>query len=69
VEGKCACPPEDIGGICGYDDLLEIFSNPKHPEHEEMMEEFGDDFDPDIFEIEDVNLALRQYAARPRITK
>lgn len=67
LEGKRACPPEDIGGVEGYDDLLNIFSNPKHPEHEELIEEFGEDFDPEFFDIEDVNLGLRRYAARARM--
>jgi hypothetical protein len=67
LEGKRACPLEDIGGIEGYHDVLEIFRNPKHPEHNDMMEEFGDDFDPGFFDIEDVNLGLRQYAARARM--
>lgn len=68
LEGKCACPPEDIGGGEGYDDLLKIFSDPKHPEYEEMMEEF-DDFDPEFFGIEDANLGLRKFAARARMPK
>ncbi|MEO8354843.1 MAG: plasmid pRiA4b ORF-3 family protein [Chloroflexota bacterium] len=67
--GKRACPPEDIGGVRGYDDLLKIFFNPKHPEHKDMMEEFGDDFDPESFDIDDVNLGLRKFAARARMAK
>ncbi len=58
LEGQRPCPPEDIGGVEGYNDLLKIFSNPKHPEHNEMLEEFGEDFDPGSFDIEDVNLGL-----------
>ena len=69
LEGKRACPPEDIGGVTGYDDLLKIFSNPKHPGHEDLVEEFGEDFDPEFFDIEDVNLGLRQNAARARMAK
>jgi hypothetical protein len=32
-----------------------------------MMEEFDDELDPEFFDIDDVNLGLRQYAARARI--
>jgi hypothetical protein len=69
LEGKRACPPEDIGGVEGYDDLLKIFSNSRHPEHNDMLEEFGEDFDPEFFDIKDINLGLRQYAARARMAK
>jgi hypothetical protein len=69
LEGKRACPLEDIGGVDGYDDLLKIFRDPKHPEHNDMLEEFGDDFDPEFFDMEDVNLGLRKYAARARMPK
>ncbi len=47
--GKRACPPEDCGGIWGYEELLEIRGNPDHQEHEEMMEWLGEDFDPEAF--------------------
>jgi len=67
LKGKRACPPEDVGGVWGYDDLLEIFSNQKDPEYDEMMEIFGDDFDPEFFDMEYVNLRLEHFASRARI--
>lgn len=35
------CPPEDVGGIWGYEELLEVIEDKKHPEREEMMEWHG----------------------------
>ena len=67
LEGKRACPPEDVGGVWGYEEFLEVISNPKHPEHEEMLEWVGEDFDPEFFDIEDANLGLRQFASRARM--
>ncbi len=67
VEGKRACPPEDIGGVWGYEDFLEAISNPEHPEHDEMLEWYGEDFDPEFFDVEEVNLGLHQFASRARI--
>lgn len=69
LEGKRACPPEDIGGVTGYNNLLKIFTNPKHPDYNDMREEFGEDFDPEFFDIEDVNSGLRRYASRARMAK
>ncbi len=48
--GERACPPEDCGGIGGYEDMLEILGDPSHEEHESMMEWIGGKYDPDAFE-------------------
>ena len=54
--GKRACPPEDCGGILGYADFLAAIQDPKHPEHQEMLDWVGVvDFDPEIFDRDDVN--------------
>lgn len=37
VDGEGNTPPEDVGGECGYDAFLEAVSDPKHPEHIDMM--------------------------------
>ena len=36
--GKNACPPDDCGGVGGYDDLQKIMKNPAHEEHADMLE-------------------------------
>ncbi len=60
ITGKRACPPEDCGGVWGYDSFLETIQNPKHPEHAEMLEWVGGSFDPEAFDLEAVNRALRR---------
>jgi hypothetical protein len=60
LTGKRACPPEDCGGIWGYVDFLEAIRDPKHPEHEEMLEWVGGEFDPDAFDLEEVNTELQR---------
>ncbi len=59
IKGKRACPPEDCGGVWGYYELLEAIQNPDHPRHQEMRDWLGRDFDPEEFDIEAVNKALR----------
>ena len=56
--GRGACPPEDCGGIPGFYRLLEILGKPDHPEHEELLEWFGDEYDPESFDIQEVNRAF-----------
>jgi hypothetical protein len=58
IKGRRACPPEDCGGIWGYADLLEILADPSHPDYEEMQDWVGEDFDPDAFDLVDVNARL-----------
>ena len=38
LKAKGACPPEDCGGPWGYQNLLKIINDPKHPEYEEMRD-------------------------------
>jgi hypothetical protein len=47
--GKRACPPEDVGGIWGYQEFVDAVSDPKHPEHDELLEWSGP-FDPEEFD-------------------
>jgi hypothetical protein len=58
LTGKRACPPEDCGGIYGFYDFLAAIQDPEHPEHEEMLEWVGGEYDPAAFDIEAVNLQL-----------
>jgi Cft2 family RNA processing exonuclease len=60
LDGKRACPPEDCGGVWGYANMLEVLDDPEHPEHEEMLEWLGEEFDPDAFSVEAVNKELRK---------
>jgi len=61
--GKRACPPEDCGGLGGYDRLLAILADPKHEEHGEILEWLGlenaEEFDPEAFDIDTTNELLR----------
>lgn len=59
VAGKRACPPEDCGGIWGYADFLEAIADPDHEEHDRMLEWSGGDFDPEEFDVDEVNEALQ----------
>jgi hypothetical protein len=38
LDGAETAPPEDVGGIYGFYEILQAYSDPKHPEHREMKE-------------------------------
>ena len=55
LAGRGACPPEDVGGLPGYYHFLQVMSDPKHPEHEDMLEWASGNFDPTAFNLHEVN--------------
>lgn len=67
LTGRRACPPEDCGGIWGYEYLLEILTDPAHEEHQDRLDWLGldsaDQFDPAAFDTAQANTALSDLAA------
>jgi hypothetical protein len=58
VAGKNSCPPEDCGGLGGYNHLIEVLKNPKDEEYEDMLEWLAIDdpkeLDPSYFDLSEV---------------
>jgi hypothetical protein len=69
VTGRRAGPPEDCGGIWGYEELLAILANPQDDEHKDRLEWLGldsaEEFDPAAFDLAEVNAALAALANAP----
>jgi len=62
MEGERACPPEDCGGVWGYGDFLKAIRNPKHEEHDSMLEWVGGRFDSEYFDAKEATAAMRELA-------
>lgn len=62
IDGKRACPPEDCGGIYGYNDFLEAMKDPHNEEHDEVLEWIGGEFDPEKFDPKEV--IFRKHSSR-----
>lgn len=60
LAGRGRCPMEDCGGIWGYYRMVEILEDPAHPEYADIEEWTGGKIDPDEFDLDAVNAALRQ---------
>lgn len=60
LEGQRACPPEDCGGIQGYIHFLEAIQKNSHPEHDEMLEWVGGSYDPEAFDLNEINQKIKQ---------
>ena len=61
ISGEGACPPDDVGGVWGYADMLYTLEHPQ--ENREMYEEYMDwlpeDFDPHEYDVEKENKFLK----------
>jgi hypothetical protein len=50
LAGERACPPEDVGGIPGYENFISIINTPRHKERKELLEWVGGKYDPEKFD-------------------
>lgn len=60
LQGQRACPPEDVGGVMGYEEYVEAISDPDHESYAEMLEWRGA-YDPARFNRGRVNQRLRRF--------
>lgn len=63
VTGKGACPPEDCGGVWGYEDMkTSLLEHPNSSDAKTYREwlglDKGEEFDPKAFDLDDVNRCL-----------
>ncbi len=68
--GRGACPPEDVGGIGGYEGMKKIFrDNPRGEEAKSYKRWLGlrplDEFDPLYFSQGEANDRIREYFEYP----
>lgn len=62
LAGRRACPPEDCGGTWGYQQLVEILADPRHPKRAEKLEWIGRPYDPATFDPSEFADNLRNQA-------
>jgi hypothetical protein len=64
IKGKRACPPEDVGGVWGYEEFLQAVNDPDNEEHESYLEWVEKDFHSEEFDMENINRQLRKWATK-----
>ncbi|HEY7116181.1 MAG TPA: plasmid pRiA4b ORF-3 family protein [Tepidisphaeraceae bacterium] len=60
LAGERAGPPDDSGGPWGYADLLDALADEDHEGHDDAVDWLGDDFDPEKFDLDEVNKQLKK---------
>jgi hypothetical protein len=58
--GERRCPPEDIGGIPGLEEFLEIVAGSDKEEKREALAWYGAPYDPEDIDEEQINFSLRR---------
>lgn len=62
LEGERACPPEDVGGVLGYRQLVAALADPGHPDHDQMREWLGRSYEAEVFIPEIATTLMRRLA-------
>lgn len=60
LEGARHCPPEDVGGAGGYEEMQKVLNNPRHPEYEQYVSWLGKPFQPEAFDATKTTNQLRK---------
>jgi hypothetical protein len=68
VDGARRAPPEDVGGMPGFEAFLESIADPKHPNHRDAtqwhQEFYGEAFDPERIDELTAKLRIADIAKR-----
>lgn len=59
LAGKRACPPEDVGGVWGYEEFLAALDDPDDENHDSYKEWIGGSFDAKTFDLDAANRRLK----------
>jgi hypothetical protein len=57
IAGEGACPPEDVGGVPGFENLKDVLAGPPSEERDEL-EDWAGDYDPSHFDLAAANAAV-----------
>lgn len=64
IEGARRAPPEDVGGLPGFEEFLRVMADPSDPEHDNVMTWYGHPFDADDIDLGAITARLAKLARR-----
>ncbi len=69
IEGARRAPPEDVGGVPGFEDFLEAMTKPRHRDRTRLITWYGRIFDPDDIDLPTINARIAKLARRRALGK
>lgn len=69
IDGARRAPPEDVGGLLGFELFLEAIADLSHEEHDELMRWHGAPFDQDLVDEQLIRARIAKLARRRAIGK
>ena len=64
IRAKRCAPPEDVGGVWGFEEFKEAIKNSDHEEYENYKEWYDGEFDLELVNFQNINRQLENYAKR-----
>lgn len=69
IDGARRAPPEDVGGIPGFEEFVVAMAKPRHPERKRLVEWYGRVFHADDLDLQAVSMNVAKLARRRAIGK
>ena len=64
IDGARRAPPEDVGGLPGFEEFLIAMAKPSHPERKRLIRWYGRPFDPDDIDTPGITARLARLVRR-----
>ncbi len=69
IDGAGRAPPEDVGGMTGFEEFVRVMARPRAREHKRMVEWYGGPFDPAEVDVATITAKLAKLARRRAMGK
>jgi len=69
LDGDRRAPPEDVGGLPGFEDFLIAMSKPRHAQHRKVVDWYGGRFEPNDIGVDTINERIAKLARRRTLGK
>lgn len=69
IDGARRAPPEDVGGVSGFELFIEAMADRRHEQHRDMMRWYGGPFHPERLDEDEIHKRIGKIARRRALGK